>query len=199
MLDKQKDCINRWSVFWTRGFILEKIFEIIYENSDRYSYETITELVGRIVPYAAQGMGFYTEEFIDVNNAEIYHSNLTYLIGELLKKNSVPGDRINEFRDFRYVGMREFCYANKKIYIYGAGVLGKNVLERLRRMNIKNIEGFIVSDGHRKANELEQYPIHELCEIEEKSDIGVIVAVKWQQPEINNNLKNKGIEKIYLL
>lgn len=199
ILNEQKDCINRWPVFWVRGIILEKVCDIIYEDSKKYSYEIIAELLGRMVPYVAQGMGFYTEEFLDINSAEVYHSNLEYLIKELLRKNMIQGNKINEFRDFRYVGMNEFCYRNKEIYIYGAGIIGKAVLKRLREMNIKNIIGFIVSDGYRKSNKLEDYPIYELHEIEKNSDTGIIVAISGQQSQISTNLKNKGIEKIYLV
>jgi hypothetical protein len=198
VLDEQETCINTWPAFWVRSSILEKTCNALIKGEDTKSFEQITAIMGRAVPYVAQAVGFFTEEFLDVQSAEIYYSNLEYLMKSLLERQNSQGNTISEYQELRYIGMKEFCCCNE-IYVYGAGFWGKRVLQKLKEMKVDDaIIGFIVTDGHKTVDRLEGYPVYELREIKPNELIRVIVAVnKDRQYEIVKSLEDYGVRNIF--
>lgn len=196
-LNENSECINDYPVFWTRSSVLYESCDALLTSCD-HLISCTSDIIKRIVPYIAQKQGYYTMEFLSVEYAQKNYSNLQTIVEELLKAQWRNGFEIKEYRDLRLVGLREFCSKYQKIYIYGAGVWGKRVLAIVRRMQIDNLEGFIVSNGQKTNEKVEDYPVYELREIKSDSITGIVIAVRASQyPAIVRNLKGKGLQNVY--
>lgn len=86
--------------------------------------------------------------------------------------------------------MKDFLKKQKEIFLYGAGIYGKDFLDFLCRYNLKPT-GFIVSEGERKQKELYEYPVYELQELEPSNTMGVVITVK------NSSAQEEIAEKLY--
>lgn len=75
-----------------------------------------------------------------------------------------------------------FCKEQKKVYIYGAGNMGKACCQFLQSADCK-FEAFLVSDGRREKECLDGHPIFEIQEIKEKLDLNshVILAINDEE------------------
>lgn len=73
----------------------------------------------------------------------------------------------------------------KKLYIYGAGNIGRECWRFLQSIN-QGFEGFIVSEGRRTMQDLEGYPIFEIQEIKDNldSDSRIILALNAKDREL---------------
>lgn len=82
----------------------------------------------------------------------------------------------------------KFLSNNREIYIYGAGFKAKKFFW-CYKMYVKDICGFIVSDGHRKEKFVYGVPVFEIGEINDKN-ISVVVALSRENLlEIQKYLK----------
>lgn len=81
-----------------------------------------------------------------------------------------------------------------KIFIYGAGLYGRNLYEILKKKNI-GIDGFLVS-VKTNENELFGLPVYEASKIIQRESYGIIVGVnRHNAEEIKKILDNAGVEK----
>lgn len=189
-------CVNQIPAFWTRSVIFRKTVEIL--QSKKNKEEEIGIYLATMVPYVAQQMSYYTKRFSSSMAAEIQISNLQYLLRQFLAKEKENNVEIHSQRDLDYFGLERFCSMYETIYIYGAGVLGKRVLHRIK--DKKNIKGFIVSDGHREEMTLETYPIFELSELLDVNGVGVVIAISDNKKELLiKQLRNAGINTYFTL
>ncbi len=94
----------------------------------------------------------------------------------------------------------EGCQSATEIYIYGAGVWGRNI-ERFLKNNDIAFKGFIVSNGCKKMDYLEGHPVFEIGEIEShlNSDSRIILAIKDECDAANvlKHLYGKIIYRIF--
>ena len=110
-------------------------------------------------------------------------------INEILHKN----------RDENIDEILAFCHKYHDIYLYGSGCVGNQIKRYLLEESIQ-ISGFIVSDGEREKNPLNDIPIFELSEIKRKETYGVIISTKRSsQKKIKQNLLRHNFkeEQIY--
>lgn len=89
-------------------------------------------------------------------------------------------------------------YRDKKVYIYGAGILGQDCAEFLKEYSI-DLEGFIVSDGQKCKTEVMEHKVYALSEIvaNELRDVNIILALnKKNKEEVIDNLNNNNLTYI---
>lgn len=86
----------------------------------------------------------------------------------------------------------EFLKKNEKIYVYGAGVCGKIIKEKLNEVGV-DIEGFVVTDGYKKVEMCCDKRVYELKEM--KKDDAIMVSLE-SNPEILCGLREKGFRNI---
>lgn len=191
------ECANEYSIFWTRGSILRESCCFLLDGGEELISNS-ADIMGRIIPYIAQKQGFYTMDFLSVGCAEENYSNLQVLSMELLSGYKQYGVDVQEYSDLRFSGLLEFCRQHQRVYIYGAGVWGKKALNIMKRAHIKNINGFIVSDGQVHAQEIDGYWVRKLSNVKVDQDVGIVVAVRAsQQQGICRNLEKKGLVNVF--
>lgn len=89
--------------------------------------------------------------------------------------------------------------ANPRIYIYGAGIVGKRLYQVIQNMQYTaNIAGFIVSDkGKETPEKLFDKRVFELCSIDNKGSCIVVAVSEAYQNEILYKLKESGYCNIF--
>lgn len=98
---------------------------------------------------------------------------------------------------FEYHGLEASIVQFDNIYIYGAGVIGLQTLEFLKKNNQKSkIKGFIVSDGEKSDDKKEGLSVMHLSEIEDKAAL-ILVAIKYNNRlSIIKQLVDRGFNNI---
>lgn len=93
---------------------------------------------------------------------------------------------------------REKLSSIEKIYIFGAGNIGKKVLIYLQKHNI-HIDSIIVSNIEQNISQLENVPIKGVDEIKLETDNYIIILAVWwhSRDAVVNALKEKGFYNIY--
>lgn len=88
-------------------------------------------------------------------------------------------------------------HITEPVYIYGAGDIGTQYFEKLSAHGV-NISGFIVSDGHKKADSYMGHPIYELKDIKSQAKSCSIVAGVGAKhiDDVLKNLKTAGFNNI---
>ncbi len=77
--------------------------------------------------------------------------------------------------DIDYNIIKNFCMENKRIYIYGAGIIARKLFW-IYSHYIDEFLGFIVSDGETKGDYLYNYPVFYLSEISNR-EASILVGV----------------------
>ncbi|MBP2656369.1 MAG: methyltransferase FkbM family [Firmicutes bacterium] len=86
----------------------------------------------------------------------------------------------------------KFCDKYSHILLYGAGRLGKNMLDYLKRYN-KHVDGFVVSDGQPAVDSVDGIPVYTCSAIPYNSrDTGVFLSLNPFADIAINNLKKYG-------
>lgn len=90
-------------------------------------------------------------------------------------------------------GLLQFCDKHSHILLYGAGKLGKYMLDYLR-LNDKKVDGFVISDGQPALDCVEGLPVYYCSEIpHSSSDTGVFLTLNNAFSDTaNNNLEKHG-------
>lgn len=198
------------TTFWCRTEALKPLWD--YE----FSYEdfceepmpedgTISHAIERILPYVAQGQGYYSGIVMSRQYASLLISNLNYqlwqAVSRLGKEYSISTYR--QFEGFDIERLYSFCEAYERIYIYGAGVYGKRYAEILAQNNLQ-FEGFLVSKRNGEMF-LDGHNIYAVRDLIENHDIdinhiGVLVAVsEYYQEEIVETLGECGIDNYMIV
>ena len=87
-----------------------------------------------------------------------------------------------------------FCKQYEKIYVYGAGTYGRCILQIIKNMGCIP-DGFVVGDGRKKEQKIEELNVYELGELELDNAVGIIIAVDFPlQDEIEKVLIERGIK-----
>ena len=107
--------------------------------------------------------------------------------------------KITDFTSYFENKVFEYCRKQKKLYLYGAGGVGIRTAKALKAKEI-HFDGFIVSDGQRKDNNILGYRVYFISEISKmkRDDIGVVIAVEERlHTVIEETLKRYDIKNYF--
>ncbi len=95
-------------------------------------------------------------------------------------------------------GVLEQIRTFRKVWIYGAGVVGTRVFRRLTAYPDVEIAGFIVTERKNAPRVYRNRPLIELRDLQPEAGDGVIISVaEGLLPEIRKNLEERGIPWTY--
>lgn len=172
--------------FWIRGEILNVIQDIDEKDIDILPYA---------LTYIAQHSGFCSGIVESADYASMNEVNLDgYLdkiTAQVRKQFHIDFNDYFEFEKIIFRGAVEVLRSkHKKIYIYGTGWMAGKYKECF-----SNIEGYIVSDGQPKKDEIDGVKVNYLSEVNVSDDVGVVVCVDEKiQKQIIPLLLDKGIK-----
>jgi len=150
------------------------------EYIDKYNKYTN----GKYEPILKEFVIWFIDVLLEIRAIDIIEKNLKqYELKAMLEKYepySITKDTIDDWFELNRVNCIDYiredikCFIRKaeaegkRIYIYGAGGMGGIAYKKLKYCGI-DIEGFIVSDGHREDCKSSMGNVYELCEIKDKS------------------------------
>lgn len=202
-LTKEKQPITLGTVFWARTCCLGKLLRKKWEYTDFPSEPlpddgTISHAIERIFAYVAQDAGYKTGTIMSSTYAEW---SLLFLQDGMRKMSHLLKEELgvhelyqmdSEFIEKYEKKITGFFAKNQEVYIYGAGVFGKEMLIRVRRMGLVST-GFVVSDGRRNCKYVNEVPVYELHEIIDREGVGIIVSLNYGlQEQICKDLQERG-------
>ena len=200
-LDEEKSPLTFGTVFWARTAAIKKLLlkDWKYEDFPEEPMaidDTISHAIERSFGFVAQDAGYKIATIMSDSYAawsllfvQDSSKKMWNLVVERLKMYNTHQIKMLEKQEC-YI--REFCESNEEIYLYGAGVFGKDLLWHMKNWGLKP-NGFVVSNGKRTESMLEGYPVMELRELAKKDTIGIIIAVKHiSQDAMEQILKEEG-------
>lgn len=197
-LDIEKSPITFGTVFWAKSAALKKIFERKwrYEDFDDepLGSETISHAIERIIGYVAQDAGYETGTVMSASYASklLCYTQKNFSPVYQIFQNDYCFYNVEEFLEKRK-SIYNFCSRNKKIYLYGAGKIGKGCLHLLRAGGYEPT-GFIVTRITKQNKDIEGVTIKELDSLNNIENMGIIITVNEKLgEEIEKNLKRKNI------
>ncbi len=196
--------ITLGTVFWCKTEALKKLLEIDWKYAD-FDAEplpygrTLSHAVERIFSFVVQDAGYETGTAMCNSYAEKLINFLQGSMGDIFNRyneiSDVPVCNINEVKrsDIRKEKLNAFCQQNEKIYLYGAGKVGKRCKKYLEAIHQKT-EGFLVSQKGDTV-ELEGIPVLSLQELEKHEKTGIIITVdKRLHGEVEEMLIKEGFQ-----
>lgn len=198
-LDIDKSPITFGTVFWAKSIALRKLFEKEWKYEDfddePLGEETISHAIERIIGYVAQDAGYDTGTLMNTTYAGkmLSYTQQRFLpMYQLLVKDYCINDIDFFLNKQKYI--YDFCKKNKKVYLYGAGKIGRGCLHFLRAGGFEPT-GFIVTKKNQKDERIEGLFVEELESVEDIAEIGIIVTVgRKLADEVEENLKLRKIE-----
>lgn len=199
-LDISKSPITLGSVFWARSRALKKLFEkkwnyLDFEEEPLNENGTISHAIERIFAYVAQDAGYNTGTVMNISYAKkmLCYTQKRFSAVYQLFQDEYGFSDVENFPEKRNI-IYEFCKENKKVYLYGAGKVGKGCLHLLRAGGYQPL-GFIVSNMCQHSQEIEGIPVRTLENINCIAEVGIIVTVgKKLQEEIVEELLTHDIK-----
>jgi rhamnosyltransferase len=188
------------TVYWARVDALKKLLEHEWQYED-FDVEplaedgTVSHAIERILEFVAKDAEYeckwvmtdrYAEERLGYFQAALFKGF------ERLQKSL--GIRylyeLNQFDD-RSFELKKLCQDFKKIYIFGAGLIGVNCLHFMRHIEVK-VDAFLVTNMVGNKPVIENIPVSPFGLYELDNDSFVIIAVKKSyQKEILKKLKER--------
>lgn len=200
-----KPPITLGTVFWCKTKALEKLLKVNWKyydfpNEPLSDDGTLSHGIERVLAYVAQDAGYKTSmvmtdeyaakmlSFLQVNIQKTFEFLFkTYHLKNFHDVNWMH-DRMNKIPDF--------FANNKKVYMYGAGQIGKAALANIRNMGYEP-DGFVITldDG---TKQVEGVPVFLLEQLKNIKEIGIIVTVgKRLREVIRAELENAGIQNYF--
>lgn len=91
----------------------------------------------------------------------------------------------------------ELLEANENIYIYGAGKIGKKILRLIRQGDqLSRVKGFLVSDKAGNPDNIENIPVFQIDEVENKDELILLSVTDIYQEEILSLLSTYGYKNV---
>lgn len=206
-LDEKKMPIALGTVFWCKTRALDKLLKREWNYEDFQGEPlpkdgTLSHAIERVLPYVAQDAGYDTGVISCVEYSERLLLRLQKMMTDSFKAldSRFKVSNVHQLTNYerQEKAAKSFFSKCEKVYLYGAGVYGEKYLELLRRLQLEP-NGFLVTDGHRKNDIYNGYPVFSLDEICIDDTVGIIVTTNNPLHDtMINNLKEKGIEN-YLL
>lgn len=188
------------TVFWARTNALRKLFnrKWKYEDFDEEPLSidgTISHAIERSICFYAEDVGYechtiMTKQYADVRMQQM--QNALFYSFDIISRN-LGCKNLFEIKNYekQKKDMREFCSRFNKVYIYGAGIYGKDCLKILQIINIRP-SAFVVSSKKNYVSKIADIQVVELQKCELDGDTGIIVAVsKKNRSEILDMLTDK--------
>ena len=206
-IDKDNPNVSIGGVLWFRYDALIKIMEYPWKYSDfpkepMPTTGTISHAIERIYPYIAKDAGYDTVCAMSNRYAESMLEFLQISMSKAMQilKQGYGVHTISQFENAieRKENLNAFCKENTEIYIYGTGDYGKDLKQFLENELNVSITGFVVSDGYKNEEYIQELPVYEICDIENKKEIGVIISVKSEklQTKMITNLQTAKCKNI---
>ena len=181
-----KPPITIGTALWFRAISLKKLFEAEwdYKHFDDAKLEDSNYLsygIERIFAYVAQDAGFDTGEVMTTEYAQKQNNYLRYATGRIFAEmmSFFPLPTVAAVKNYKRSIPRliEFIRKNKKVYLYGAGNMGRFCLSLLRREGLET-EGFIVS-GKPDLDKIDAIPVISIVDMDlgADSDVGIVITV----------------------
>lgn len=197
-LDVDKSPITFGTVFWAKSAALQKLFEKKWKYEDfddePLGRETISHAIERILGYVAQDAGYDTGTVMNTTYAGkmLSYTQQRFLpMYQLLIKDYCIYD-IDFFLN-KQKCIYDFCKKNKRVYLYGAGKVGRACLHFLRAGGFEPI-GFVVTRNNQKNERIEGLLVEELASVKDIANTGIIIAVgKQMEDEIEQIIKSRDI------
>lgn len=197
-LDRKKSPITLSTVFWARTCSIEKLLKVEWKYEDFMDEPlpadgTISHAIERILGYVAQDAGYVTGTVMSNIYAEsflLYLQNVMQDVGEFLEREHHI-HTIHQIRQFdkQKKSIIELFRNSKKVFLYGAGMYGKELLDTIRTYGLEP-DGFVVTDS-KKEDRLMGIPVYNLAEISPAKGTGIIVAVDYHLQEELVEILNK--------
>lgn len=199
-LDKEKSPITLGTVFWARTRSIEKLVKVGWQYEDFLAEPlpkdgTISHAIERILGYVSQDAGYETGTIMTNTYAETFLLYLQDAMQDIAKfiesKHYIR--TIYHVRQFdkQKESIMEFFQNNDKVYLYGAGMYGKKLLDIIRTYGLEP-NGFVVTSG-KKEDRIKEIPVYELSEIKPTKATGIIIAVNFElQKELEEILIRYG-------
>lgn len=198
-LDEDKSPLAFGTVFWARTVALNKLLmkEWKYEDFPEEPMpidDTISHAIERILGFVAQDSGYKTATIMSDSYAawnllfaQDSMKKMRKLMAEQVKVHNIHQiEKLSEQEEC----LRNFCQNNKQVYLYGAGMFGKELLWHMKNWGLQPT-GFVVSNGKRNQDIIEGYPVFELREL--KRNDGIVIATHYKnQEEMEEILKQEG-------
>lgn len=171
--------------FWIRGNILKGLRDLPVTSSQYLPY---------LWSYLAQDKGYYSGIVESEAYAAMNENNLEYYLQQIAvqirRQYGVFGD-FSSMKKMVFQGaLQSFCRKHSRLLVYGTGYMARAYKDIL-----PNVEGFIVSDGRNKEEELEGLPVRYLSEIVKWEDYGVVLCLdEKNQVQVIASLEKKGIK-----
>lgn len=209
-----KHPITLGTVFWCKTKALAPLFRKEYRYEDFPDEPmaidgTICHAMERCFGYVAQSQGYYTAYIMPPEYAALRASMMTTYLGQtmtLMRDLNIwdrrdggvvfipdKASRVDEKRS----SLLTFAYKHKNLYIYGAGVYGKDCCKLLQQAQAP-VKGFVVSELGKNPSVLMDLPVIELKDLDTSLDgLGVIVALKRQfRTEVVPTLLANGMSEL---
>lgn len=151
----------------------------------------------------------HEKELLDKVSRRIYIDLLCCFIDDYIETKNIKGifdskdwDKVRlEFSnilgiegiDYDFLNLQHNSLVGKKIYVFGAGSIGKKVLKILPMYKIE-CSGLIDNDVDKHGDELDGVRIFPFDELQENENIYILVASSWSE-EISEQLKKEGLKE----
>lgn len=181
-MSMDKPPITLGMCFWAKSCAMTKLFgkDWKYEDFDEEPLKddgTISHAVERVLGYVAQDAGYLTGTVMCISYAE---KMLSLTQGQVLSMywllNKMHG--IYNLESFlgRMNRIQRFYEDNEKVYLYGAGEVGKNCLQLMRVIECEPA-GFIITEKSGCDERVEGIPVKSIYEVGDIEEAGIIIAV----------------------
>lgn len=180
-LSEERTFMNNIHSFWVKSELFNAFFRLLQRrNVCLEDFER--GLVGEMLAYYAQTMGYYTgvvkrKEYaiVDAAMKEEYLFEMMELLENLSGRKTYFEQRLI-LKDKILVNEKivPFIQNHKRVYVYGTGEVAKRLAPML-----PGVAGFIVSDGHSKGKYLYNMPIIYFSEYKYKPGDGIFLALNY--------------------
>ena len=199
-IKENKQPITLSTAFWARTKALKKLFMKAWCYTD-FPEEpmaddgTISHAIERILGYVVQDAGYkvataMTEKYAAWNLLEAQdgmRKMMKTLNQKLLIQDIHDANALIEKKEI----FQEFFLKNKKVYLYGAGKIGKRLLAWCNDWKL-SVAGFVISDNQELSVVAEGVNVYKLNELTLSDETGIIIAVTPKfVKEIEEDLKKK--------
>lgn len=200
-IDANSSPMSIGTVFWARALALRKLFMYEWSYND-FQLEplpvdgTLNHAVERSLEYVAKDAGFETKWIMSDEYAAYQYEKMNDILGAMLSalKKCYGITNLAEVKKIEEIQKIVNSNRNKKIYIYGAGKIGRLVNKVLKNMCV-NVNAYVITTRNNNAMELDGTKIVMISDLDIDESVFFIVAVEKEniQHEINKILYTKGV------
>ena len=186
-IDFNRSPISIGTVFWAKVKALQKLLKYNWRYED-FPEEpmpidgTISHAIERMLSYVAADVGYETRIVMNDFQAKKRIERLQYVVQQtyclLNAEVGITGLHSLEFFLNHKQVLLDFKEQGKRLYLYGAGKVGKSCLKTLKLIDYMP-SGFIVSKKA-EINSIENIPIYTFDEVCNKKNMKIIITVGFE-------------------